>query len=136
MKQHLTRIILLLTIALALSSCGDSDYIADDPIVGRWALQTVNSLPPSQEIDYEFYSDYTGAIVYNAGLPAQYTVPFEWDTQIAPGGAAYVTLYNYNGTQFRYLYSIRYQTQPGYGTVWFLQLTDLDTGDQLLFQEY
>ena len=136
MKRKLLLLFTVITLAVSFSSCGDDDYGVDEYIVGQWALQRVNNMPPAQEIDYVFYGNYTGFIRYNAGFPNEYSSPFEWETYYAPGGASYVTLYNYDGSQFRYIYRLEADRRPGFGEVWYLYLTDLDTGDNLVFQEY
>lgn len=137
MNRKLLLLFTLITVALSFSACGDDDYNVDDYIVGRWALQSVNNLPPAQEIDYIFNGNRTGAIVYNTGYPNQYSSPFEWEPSYNPAGASYVYLYNYDGSVYRYLYRIQSDTRPGFsGSFWYLYLTGLDTGDQLIFQEY
>lgn len=136
MKKNLIYLIIAVFATLGVASCGDSDYYYEDPIVGRWALQTVNGLPPSQEIDYSFFSNYTGAITYNAGYVNQYQTPFEWETSVNSVGQSYVVLYNYNAAPFSYRYFIEMRALPGYGRVAYLILLDLDTGDRLEFQAY
>lgn len=136
MKRKLLLLLTVISLAMTFSACGDDDYGVEEYIVGQWALQSVNNMPPSQEIDYVFRGNLTGAIKYNAGYPNQYSSPFEWETYYAAGGASYVTLYNYDGSRFRYIYRIESAYKPGYGNIWYLYLTDLDTGDNLVFQEY
>lgn len=131
--KYVTLLLITLVASLSLTSCDDDDYYDryDQNFIGTWALISVNGLEPAQEWDYEFYGDGRGAQVINPGVPGEYTIPFDWETYYNPNGATYLNLYPYSGGTLSYLANMYFQ-----GGAYLLELNDLDTGDELIFQLY
>lgn len=137
MKRSILYLCLSLTLLMGVAtSCGDEDYIIEEPIVGQWRLLTINNMLPATETDYVFYGNFTGYIYYNVGYPNQWSAPFEWDVQTDGMGRSFVYMY-LPGEQLTYRYTITVEPIPGTGvSAYILNMVDLDTGDILKFQEY
>ena len=119
--------------AVAVSSCGEDDY-ENSYIVGRWALMTVNNVPVAENnsFDYIFYDNGEGVRDYFT-----YKVPFVWSESTSNMGATYLYVEDYQGYQYSYIVRMESGYDDFYNRpCWFMYLTDMDTGDLLMFQEY
>ena len=125
--SRLWLICLTVMAAVSFSSCGDETYDYS-PLQGRWELYSVNGVvvPELSVSEFTFYSDGTG--IYGQYNPTGqwYTYGITWETEITPGGAEY--LYIYTGTDvWSYLIRLYYDR---------MELTDLDTGDRLVYNAF
>lgn len=138
MKHYITKILFIAIAALSLSGCATDEPYYNSPIIGRWALYEINGYAPgpADDIDYEFYEDGRGAIVYNASQLNSYSVVFNWDATRYSSGAEYLTLYVANGEVLNYLVRIEYSPSLSSVYSYYMYLTDLDTGDRLVFVLY
>lgn len=138
MKRIFSRLLLVSIAAVILSACGSEEPYYNSPIVGRWALYELNGLPPgpANDIDYEFYEDGRGAIVYNASTPQAYSVVFTWEATATASGAEYLYMYIPNGEVLSYLVRVEYSPSLVSDYSYYMYLTDLDTGDRLVFVLY
>lgn len=113
---------------LWLTSCGDEDYYYE-PIVDNWALVEIDGYPVSEPevCEISLYEDGTGAYGQYNPYPHWSTFPIRWELDYAPGGAEYLYIYPFSGEVWRYIVRL-YPMQ--------MELTDLDTGQRLLFNCY
>lgn len=130
-KLTVSRLWLICTVVVAatlFSSCGD-EYYEYSPLEGRWELVEVDGYPVREiEVsEFTFYSDGTGIYGQYNNLYQWSTFPIRWEVDYAPGGAEYLYVYPYGGGCWRYLMRLH--------PTW-LELTDLDTGQRLVYNSY
>lgn len=114
---------------LSLQSCGDDEPYFGSPVAGRWELVEVDGYPvvESEVCEFIFYSDGTGVYGQYQPYPQWNESSIAWELDYAAGGAEYLYVYPGYGQMWRYLVRL-YPTE--------MELTDLDTGQRLLFSEY
>lgn len=130
LQSYFVLLAVSLIAALSLSSCGD-EYYETSYLEGRWELVSVNGYPvPEAAVsEFVFYANGTGSYgeYVNQMIGNWSTYPISWEWEQMPGGAEYLYVYPYGGGQWRYLLRL-YPTQ--------MELTDLDTGQVLLYQAF
>ncbi len=140
MKKTVSSLLLLISIITltVFTSCDDDEpyYGPGSGIEGRWAVVEVNGAPVNN-FDYVFYGSGKGQIDYNPETSAHYSVPFTWYMDYNPAGAEYLHMQTYDGEYYNYIVRVESEYVPGYnGVQWVMNLTDTDTGDNLMFIEY
>lgn len=116
----------LVLVALAgLTSCGD-EYYDYSPLQGGWELVEIDGVPVAEPYvsEFTFYSNGTGVYGQYNPYPQWTTFRITWETDIAPGGAEYLYIYPAGGGVWSYMIRL-YPT--------FMELTDLDTGQRLIY---
>lgn len=113
--------------AFAFLACGNDDPYYS-PIEGNWELISIDGYPVAEYdvCEFSFYGNGRG--LYGQYVGSQWvTYPIAWDFDFSPGGAGYLNVYPGGGDVWSYL--VR-----NYGFQ--LEMTDLNTGQRLLFQSY
>lgn len=128
LRRLLPLMIIAIVASMSMTSCDNDDYYYS-PITGSWELVEIDGYPvyESDVVEFEFYPDGSGYYSQYDAYGRWTSSPITWDTSMASGGAMYLDIYTYDGQIWQYLM---------YNYSRSLELIDLSTGQQLLFEKY